>query len=408
MRTFALTDMVSWGYTSLRGAGYTVSQQGAHGIPALYRAARLKAEAVAGLDLCCWSGYGSERVRRPNVPQALLFDQIPNPQQSRYSFWETVGESLAWRNLAYVWKNLDPYSGKILEWYALHPDQVQRTKTGFAVQAGNGYVDPVGRGNARYEVDERTLMLFRGHGEGGMVDPPTPIQVFREALQNPILRQRHEGRMWRRGSALQLAVEFPQGVSKSQADDWRNSWRQTYEGADGETTAVIGGGAQIKPIGMTMADSQYVEMANLTVQDASMIMGVPASLLARRQGEHAARGTLEEDLTSWLRFGLGPDLARIESALTADKQLFPDGAQTYPRFDTDMFVRGDVATEATVLVSLVQAGIITPNEARSIRGLDDIGPDGDILQVTPVGGAPNPNMPQPNDQSDGDEYAEAA
>jgi HK97 family phage portal protein len=392
LRAFALTDMISWGYTGLRGAGLAVSESDAQGIPALYRAVRLKAEAVAGLDLCCYSGDGSERRERPNVPQAVLFDQIPNPHQSRFSFWETVAESLAWRNIANVWKNVDPMSGRILEWYALHPDQVSTNRDGdWTVSVMQGYVDPVGRGPAKYIVDAKTLLRIRGYGAGGKLDPPTPIQVFRQALQSPLLRMKSEARMWRRGTSLQLAVVFPQGVTKAQTDDWRNSWRNTYEGADGESTAVIGGGADLKPIGMTAKDAEYVAMANLTVQDASLIMGVPSELLVKRQGERSPAGTLEEDTTNWLRFGLQPDLQRIEAALEADTTLFPPGSQTYPHFETDMFIRGDVKTEAEILVSLVQAGILTPNEARSIRGLEDI-PGGDIPQLTPVGGAPNPNL----------------
>jgi HK97 family phage portal protein len=161
------------------------------------------------------------------------------------------------------------------------------------------------------------------------------------------------------------------------------------EGTGGDTTAVIGGGADIKPIGMTAADAQFVEMAHLTVQDASRIMGVPANLLGVQLEK--AVPNLEQDLASWLRFGLGPELERIESIVGADDELFPAGAHTYPKFDTDLFVRGDVKTEATVLVALVQAGILTPNEARRVRGLDDLpGTVGDIPQITPVGGAPNP------------------
>src|SRR5206468_5479600 len=35
------------------------------------------------------------------------------------------------------------------------------------------------------------------------------------------------------------------------------------------------------------------------------------------------KATLEEDLMTWLRFGLGPELERIESALDADDTIFP-------------------------------------------------------------------------------------
>jgi HK97 family phage portal protein len=382
-RAFALTDMLRW---QPGGAGVIATESEVHGIPALHRAVRLRSEAVASLHLCCWSGYGPERVRRESVWQSRLFGRTPNEYQSVFGFWETVGESLGWRNNAFIWKNVDPLTELVTDWWALHPDQVQpEGSSRWKVTVSGGYLDPVGRGKGDYVVGPETILHIRGHGAGGTRLAPSPIQVFRLSLAGPVSRQRHENRMWRRGSSLQLALEFPVGVSKEAAEEFREIWRSSYEGQDGESTAIIGGGAEIKPIGMTQVDAQFVEMADLTVRDASLIMAVPENLL--RQVADSTPN-LEQDVAAWLKFGLGPELGRIEKALEADLTLFGN-AQTYPGFDTDMFVRGDLKTEAQVLVSLVQAGILTPNEARALRGMDSLGAAGDIPQITPVGGAPN-------------------
>jgi HK97 family phage portal protein len=315
--------------------------------------------------------------------------------QTRFTFWETVEESMAWRNNAYIWNNVDPVSGRVVEWWALHPDQVTPQYDGsggivYRVEVAPGYVDPVGKGKGIYHKGPETILHIRGHGEGGQLTAPTPIEVFKQALEGPIGRQRHEARMWRRGTALQVAIEFPAGVGKEQADQWREVWRANYEGTDGETTAVIGGGGTIKPIGMTAADAQFAELADLTVQDASRIMAVPANLLGVQVVK--VRTNLEEDLMAWLRFGLAPELGRIEDALYAYPPLF-GGSQTTPGFDTSEFVRGDLQTETAILVALVQSGIITPNEGRHKLGYERDGdPNSDTLQVTPVGGTENPGL----------------
>jgi HK97 family phage portal protein len=367
----------------------------------------MRAEAIASLRLCCWSGMGEERVMRdgPGIWQAQLFMKPANDWQTRFNFWDTVEESLAYRNNAYIWKNVDPATDRVIEWYALHPNQVSCKSDGtYEVQVADGFIDPVGRGRGKYVVGSRTIIHIRGHGDGGTLEAPTPVQLFRNALAGPVGRQRHEERMWRRGTALQVGIEFPMGVSSQQADEWRESWRSNYEGTSGETTAVVGGGAKITPIGMTAADAQFVDMAKLTVMDASRIMGVPANLLGAQLERSVPN--LEQDLATWLRFGLGPECERIESALEADDELF-GGAQTYPAFDTQQFVRGDLLSEATILVSLVQAGILTPDEARHTRGLDDL-PDkmGAIPQITPVGGAPNmvPMPAVPSNSQNGGGY----
>src|SRR5215831_6556470 len=355
--------MLRYGYDGLRNFTPSVSQSTAHGVPALYRAARMRAESLGQLHLCCWSGDGPTRQRRDQVWQAKLFSGPANECQTRFGFWETIGESLAWRNNAYVWKNVDPLSGQITDWWALHPDQVSCDGyDSYTVTVSQGYVDPVGAGDGRYHVTDDTLLHIRGHGDGGTYEAPTPIQIFKDALAAPILRQRYETKMWSKGTNLQVAISFPAGVRADEASQWKEHWKRAYEGVDGDTTAIVGAGATIQPIGMTAADAQFVQMAQLTVEDASRIMGVPANLLGVQL--QRAVPNLEQDLATWLRFGLGPELSRIESALEADEQVFPQGAHTYPAFDTEMFVRGDILTEAQVLVALVQAGIFTPNEAR--------------------------------------------
>lgn len=395
-RSFSLTDQVRWGFSGLRNIKPSVGEKQARGIPALHRAAKLRAEAVASLNLYCWRGDGPTRQRVDTVWQAKLFRNGPqasmtNPVQTRFTFWETVEESLAWRGNAYIWKT--PGVNPVSEWWALHPDQVTARYDGdgtikYEVRVEPGYVDPVGNGKGKYVVDESTILHIRGHGEGGQLSAPSPIEVFKQALEGPIGRQRHEARMWRRGTAIQQAVQLPANVGKEQADQWREVWRSNYEGADGETTVVLGGGMEIKPIGMTMQDAQFVEMYDLTAKDASSIMGVPANLLGVQVTN--VRSNLEDDLMAWLRFGLGPELSRIEEALYADEDLF-GGSQTMPGFDTSDFVRGDLQTETAILVALVQAGINTPNEARHKLGYErDDSPESDQLQVTPVGGKENP------------------
>jgi HK97 family phage portal protein len=360
------------------------------------RAARMAAEAVASLRLNQYRGRGPMREQVDTVWQARLFSaDAYNEYQTRFAFWETVAESLKYRGNAYVWKNADPSTGRVVELCALHPDQVTCMSDGtYRVEVTIGYVDPTGRGVAKYLVEDEVILHIRGHGEGGKLEAPSPIKVFADALQSPLGRMRHENRMWRRGTALQQAIVFPPGVTQPQADVWREAWSAAYEGTDGETTAVVGGGASIQQIGMTLADAQFVEMARLTVHDASFIFGVPANLLGA-QIEHGIPN-LEQDLATWLRFGLGPDLERIESAVNADETLYPSGTggsagSVYSMFDAEEFVRGSLTTEDNIAHQRIQDGRLMVDEWRRSQGLPPL-PDGagSIPQITPVAGGANP------------------
>lgn len=393
-RSFALTDMVRWGYSGLRNVPGTIAAKTVQGIPALHLGARLRAEAVAQLRIQTWRGEDDDAVHVDSWQERFLNRPRANPQQDRFTFWETMEESLAYRNNAWIWKVKDP-GGRVLEWYALHPDQVaEGSRAQWIVKTMDGYVDPTGRGPAYYTLDEDTILHVRGHGTGGKRVAPSPIEVFREALAAPINRMRHENRMWQRGTALQQAVEFPPGVTKEKAEEWRDEFDARHSGTDGATTMVVGAGAKVQKIGMTMADAQYVDMAMLTVQDSARIIAVPDQLLMAQLKD---RQQIEDQLSLWLRFGLGSELGRIEAALLGDEDLFPSvgrGAGIRPVFKTDGFVRGDLLTEAQIMHLRIQDGTLLPDEARKQMGYPPLpGGVGMIPQVTPVGGAPtiNPN-----------------
>ena len=395
LRAFSLGDMASFGFRDLRSAGTgQVARAQVEGIPALARGFRLKAEAIASMKLEAVTGKG-EVTEPASGWQSAFFQRKPNPVQTRFGFWETVGGSLGWRNNAYIWKNVDPASNRLVEWWALHPDQVKFIGGDvWEVRVAPGYVDPVGKGAGVYRVDSSTLMHCRGFGDGGQVGPaPDPVSVFRDALAIPVARQSREAAMWNKGTNVQLAIEFPENRSPQYVSQFRDLWRETYEGARGETTAIIGGGAQIKTIGMTMEQAQWLDSANLTISDAARITGVPAKFLGGGGDE-----TLEQALDEWLRFGLGPDLERLESHLDGDLHLYPSGtAKVRSKFSTNGFVRGDLMTQAQIEHLRINDGSLLVDEARASRGLDPL-PDGvgQIPQIVPVGGSPH-GVPLPAD-----------
>lgn len=382
-----------------QAAGVTVSNDSTAGIPAFTAAVRIAAQAVAVLDLGVYRGRGVDRTRVTSTWQARLLAGEPNDQQDAYQFKETIEESLSFRGNAYVWKSIDPATGRVLELYALHPDQVMpycdsRGRRFYSVGVSEWFVDPVGRGNATYDVGAGTILHVKGFGDGGGWIAPSPVQRFATALGISIAKMDHESSMFSRGAAIRLAVTYPETMTQEKASVWRDMWRSTYEGPQNAgKTAVLGGGGTLQQIGLSQTDAQFIESSRFSIEEIARMTGVTASLIGGGQGNGGdAPITPEHEQARWLRHGLGPRLARIESSLRADSDLFGDGARDYPMFDTTGVVRGDVATEADVSLKKVQSGQWLVDEARALDGLPPL-PDGvgSIPQIVPVGGAPNPN-----------------
>jgi hypothetical protein len=175
-------------------------------------------------------------------------------------------------------------------------------------------------------------------------------------------------------------------MRQEQVTVWRDMWRETYEGAAGATTAVLGGGGQITAIGISMADAQFIESMQFGVEEVARMYQVTVSMLGGGTGNESGPITPEHEQIRWLRDGLNPRLSRIEAAFNAHPALF-GGQGVYCMFDTSDVVRGDRETEAKIEHEQIQDSTLLPDEARAKRGLPPL-PGGVGMQplAVPVGG----------------------
>jgi HK97 family phage portal protein len=215
----------------------------------------------------------------------------------------------------------------------------------------------------------------------------SPIERFRVLLATAIAEQRLGAETYSRGARVQNVLTHPQRLNSDQKRELRDSWKSMHEGTGARRTAILDGGIDLKSVSMTLSDAQWIQSRGLTAQEVARALHWPASLLdALSKGSITPE--LEDIRTS--RWYVMPRLLRLEDAFNADPWLFGAGSRDRLVLDP-MPVRGDLRTEAATDVALVQVGIELVDETRARRGLDPLpGGVGQIPQITPVGGAPNP------------------
>ncbi len=398
-----LADLGIPGPAQAAYAGQRVDSSTAAGVPAVDAAVRIAAEAVGCMCMGVWRGEGPDRRRITTTWQARLFDGPLNPQQTEMDFWTTVEESLSYRGNAYLWRLPSPDTGRVGEMWALHPDQVtplvdDRGALVFRVAFTPGYPDPLGLGRRTIvQVGRDVILHVRGWGDGGRLVAPSPIERHRISIGAALAQQKYQERFYDQGTLSGIAISFPPTVNAQQAEQWRDLWGAQYEGVDqAHRTKVIGGGATVARIGLTQADAEYVDSANLSVEDIARIFRVTSSMLGVSRSDKPMSPEHEE--TRWFRQGLNPRLKRIEDALAADPFLFGPGARDRPRFDRADAVRPDLETEETIAHQQIQDGRLLVDEWRQMKGLPPLpGGVGSIPQIVPVGGAPNTAPAPPPD-----------
>lgn len=376
-------------------SGTSVNARTVGGLPAAKEAVRIAAEGVAVRQIAVFRGEDFNRRKVTSTWQARLFARrsANDMGDSWFDVFEALEASLTARNNGW-WRLYPNDRGEVTGVQTLHPDCVEarwnrelnRPEYRHLVEGG---------GWSAWLGPDLVLHFRAGHVSPGSVVAPSPLELHRDALHNVVSKTVFEGRLYDEGILRSLAVTMPERMTAEQADEWRKVFQATHGGVDNAAKVrVFGGGATVETIGLSLQDAQYVESMQMGVEEVARVFGVPASLVGG--GSQSTRPlSPEHEQMRWFEYGLEPRLARISARINAHPALFGPTARDYLAF-LGVTVRADTISEAEADVKLVQAGIEVPDETRARRGLPPL-PDGlgKIPQVTPVGGAPNPNVSTP-------------
>jgi HK97 family phage portal protein len=376
-------------------AGELLSVDKASGLPAVFSAIRLLAETTGRLPLRVYSGFRADKATAQDTWQWRLLHDRPNDERSAFDFWQDVAACLEGHGNAFLHK---AKVGAIVEaLFLLNPVKVKvrrnaRSERVYVIQTAGGQ---------QMELTAAEVLHIRGltldAGDVGM----SPLQANREAIGTAVARYRTEGNLWRNNAAPSGAIKLPadRRVSRDEARDVVAIWMMHHGGEHTGTPAVLSGGSDWVQYGIPLKDAEYVAAHKFGVDDVARIFNIPAELL----GGGELRQITEESSRRLLNFGLSPRLARITSALRSDPDLFPGDSTIYPEFYVEDFVSADALTQAQIRHLKIQDGSMLIDEARAEDGRPPL-PDGvgQIPQITPVGGAPNPAAAAANDAAAAD------
>ena len=151
----------------------------------------------------------------------------------------------------------------------------------------------------------QTLLHIRGDTMGGGDVGYSPIQVHRHA-DDDVAAGDFENKHFQNDARPGVALIFPMGVNKTQADEWGNAW-DARRRPQPRPHRRVRWWRDIKTFPISLEDQQWVESQEFNVREVARMYGIPAALL--EEGDHA---TSEEESLRWLKFGLGPRLVRIQ------------------------------------------------------------------------------------------------
>ena len=348
-------------YTNGIDAGVTVNTETALRFTAVFAAIKLLAENIAGLPKAVMvrtkdGGY-EPAVKHP--AHALLYVR-PNAYMDVFTFWFTI---IAWlEGKGNAFSVIRYEKGKPVALHPVYPDWVKvvfvNGEKMYVVKATNpdfSFLD-----GTYLENEMLHFMLFTFNGIVGV----DPISYNAAAIGEGIAAQKFTADYFRTGGAIKGTIETDQALGDDDYDRFMAHWAATS--GNGQTP-LLEYGFKYKAINLSPEASQLLQSKTFSIDDIARIFCIPPHMLAELS--HATFSNIEQQNIFFGEYSLRPICKRIEKQL--ELKLFNDKERGdyHVKFDLNGLMRGDAQARAVFYEKGINAGWMTPNEAREFEGM---------------------------------------
>lgn len=306
----------------------------------------------------------------------------PNPMNSQSEFFQEVYSYLLLAGNSYILKT-GAEDRQPSELYTLRPDRIKIVPSKREIPSSFDYVVN-GQTTARYEVDQSTgfsdvkqIMLFNPLDDYYGL---SPLKAASVDIDQHNLSNKHNVMLLMNGARPSGAVVYtPKDesgantmLSDVQREQLRSDLLHRFEGStNAGRTMILEGDFDYKEMGMSPKDMDFASMKNFAARDIALCFGVPSQLVGIPDAN--TYSNMQEARLALYEETIIPMLKHIESDL--NEWLVPSFGEDL----TLKYLIDDIPaiTERRRMIydnviTAVDKGIITRNEARERLGLEPI------------------------------------
>jgi HK97 family phage portal protein len=349
---------------SRTASGEPVSLERAVALTALWSCVNLIAGSIASLPLLLYRRVDDERERASEHPLFDVLKTRPNPVQSVVSFWEAMVTALLLRGNSFATLTRDD-DGRVRAMWYVNPDRVQvevlRTaKLRYKINTG-GATQTVDAGNMLHVVGPLSDDGYLGR---------SVISTFRETLGLGLALERYGSEFFSNAATPSGIVTHPGKLSEAALKHLRAEFdaQQVTRGRR-HRPLLFQEGMKFDPIGVSHEDSQFMEAKRFTTEEIARIFGVPPAMIGGDTKGSMTYANAETRALDFLKFCLGPWLARIESAVNFACISPLERRQMYCEFLPDSLLSTDTTGRYSAYKTGLEAGFLTIDEVRQKENL---------------------------------------
>ena len=373
----SISDPVLAGYFGMSPtyAGVQVGEGSVLGISAFWRAVSLISGTIAGLPLKTYRDTAEGDRQRL---KSWLDDPGGAEGPTSYEWKETVVLHLLLHGNAYLAHQFNQ-GGMIIGALPVHPLAVspEWEKDASGRMTGRKLFRATLADGTLRTFTQATMTQIMGQSLDGLRGLSL-LGVARNSLGTTIAGDRAAARMFGNGAMISGLVTPEEDVDEEEAKTIKANLDRKLSGWENAgDIAFVNRKLKFTPWTMSAQDAQFLQSRQFQIEEVARWTGVPPHLLMQTEKQTSWGTGVESQNRGLSRFTLATWTGRTEQRLT--RLLTGPG---FAEFDFAGLERPTPEQEIDLLVKQVQAGLLTPNEARKIRNLPPI-EGGDQLRGFP-------------------------
>ena len=210
------------------------------------------------------------------------------------------------------------------------------------------------------KVDADDLLRFRLYPAAGTPAGLDPVAFAAETIGQALAAQRYDAQFFGDSAIPSMALISDQSISQAQALQAKAMWEAAHKGRRG--IAVFGNGLTPKPLSVPPEAAMFLGTQRFGLQSVARYFGVPPEMIGSDSGNPKTYASLEMRNQDFLTFGIGPKIARLETALNG---LLP--ARQFCKFNAAALFRTDLLSRYQSYALGLDKGFLTLDEVRALE-----------------------------------------
>ena len=339
-------------------AASDVSFDSAMQLSAVWACVKLLAETVASLPITIYKITPKGREVDNNHPLTALFRGKPNRYQTKVEFFETVVLNLILHGNAYCY--VERRGGVIVSLLPMMSAQVRT----ILLQDGSVVHEYYKESGVDVLASDSVWHLkLMGNGIVGL----SPMDYQRNTLGIAQAAEKAVTKVYRNGAKPSGVLTIDRVLTKEQREMVRSNFSTLTTGTD-DRLLVLEGGVKFEAISLSPQDIELLASRRFQIEEICRWYGVPSVMINDTSSTTVWGSGIQQIVEGFYKITLRPLLEKIEASVLANLMTPVESMRREVEFDFEALLRTDMKTRLESYRIGVQAGIMTPNEARAEEG----------------------------------------